>query len=316
MGAWDVIKGIGSAAVDTFVPEVVQEAAAEIVPESVQEVAHDVVDAGGSLATGVAEAAVNPVGAAMDLVTGGGADVGGAPSVGADVGGFLETLGNVAAPVLGALEETALPGAKAIPLIGNGINAVQGAYHVGSAVYDGLTGDRDGAIAHGTQAAFNGLGCVPGLNTVLGATDVVLGTGGAVAKTYGATTDHPGDYEDVPQSCGDVAAGGMVQLTNALFGKDDSNWIAEGDKATGTRRGEIGAGLGAAGGMILCPPLAPLLGTIGAATLHKPLGDFAGSIFGVDPDAPTSGAGKPTAAQRHGQAENRGEPWRLYEDQY
>jgi hypothetical protein len=107
-----------------------------------------------------------------------------------------------------------------------------------------------------------------------------------MAREHGIPT------EDVPGGIDDLAGSLAVMGTNAIFGADDSNWIADGDTPQGTRSGEIGAGaagvgalLGGGGG----------LGGIAGGIAGWGLGNKLGEIF--SPDQPTSGAQPGTAAQ-------------------
>jgi len=129
-----------------------------------------------------------------------------------------------------------------------------------------------------------------------------------LAKTFGGALGMK-DTDDAPQSLGDLAAGFAVQHTNMLFGEDDTNWFAKGDEPTGTRRGEIGAGLN----MMFMPigmGVKAADGVMGAVDeiqgeKHEewnPLGDLVGGIFETPKDAPTVGntGSKPNSWQRDG----------------
>jgi len=169
-----------------------------------------------------------------------------------------------------------IPGVSTVMSIGSM------AYHGGSAIYDGLHGDRDGAIAHGTQALMSGVGAIPMVGDAIGSIDAGIAAGSTQLRAMA-----PGmgvDPSQIPSSIGDIAAFTAVAGTNAIFGADDSNWIADGDTPTGTRGGEIQAGadmLGyALGGPIFGEDIGGYL---------KPLVTGAGEFFGSDLAAPTSG---------------------------
>ncbi len=200
--------------------------------------------------------------------------------------------------------------AGVIPGVSNVVAAGNALYHGGSAIYDGMTGDRDGAIAHGAQALVNGAGVfLPG--GVATADAALTGNMLAVrqaAEYFGA------DPSQIPASMSDMAAFAAVAGTNAIFGPDDSNWIAPGDKPTGTRGGEI-----AAGAHGLSYGIAGLLDQYGIASAIDEDGiggvtedinsvvapavlDIA-QMFGSDLSAPTSGVrqnGQGNYAQRLG----------------
>jgi hypothetical protein len=128
----------------------------------------------------------------------------------------------------------------AIPGVGNVMSAGNALYHGGSAIYDGVTGDRDGAVAHGAQALVSGLGAIPVVGNAIGGIDASIAGNSTLIR---AGAEQVGlDPTQIPASIADLAAFTAVAGTNAVFGADDSNWIASGDKPTGTRGGEIGAG--------------------------------------------------------------------------
>lgn len=177
-----------------------------------------------------------------------------------------------------------------IPIVGNVASGAQAAYHAGSAVYDGVTGDRDGAVNHGTQALWSGVNAIPAVNTALGTANLVASGLGVTGR--GIVGAAGGDSSQVPGDLGDLLGTAAVGATNAIFGADDTNWIAPGNTPTGTRGGEIGAGMSAVGAG---------LGS-GLGSMFGPLGSMAGSAVGGwagnklgnwladDPNAPTSGA--------------------------
>jgi hypothetical protein len=218
-----------------------------------------------------------------------------------DVDGFKEkaldygeSAFNAVSPLIPeVLEDTskvAKDAAKAgekLPGIGEIISGTQAFYHAGAAGYDALTGDRDGAVAHGAQAVANGVATLPGAGEAMGAIDTALGSGGFIAKTMGV--------DGVPQSCADLAADVAVTETNAVFGTSGQN-------PTGNRRGEIGAGVSMMEGALL-GPIGPIVGIQNAFLNERagnPVGNYVGDLFGTKEDAPTSGAGEPSVEQRAG----------------
>jgi hypothetical protein len=208
------------------------------------------------------------------------------------------------AALTATLESGAGAIAGVIPGVSTAVSAANTVYHTGSAIYDGFTGDRDGAVAHGTQALVNGVGCfLPG---AVGMADAVVTSNMMgvrdVAQQFGA------DPTQIPASFADMASFAAVAGTNAIFGPDDSNWIAPGDKPTGTRGGEIAAGAKALG--------MGMFGAIdvlsnGNTNLQDILIDPAlaiGEYFGADLDGPTSGVRGPDGgsyAQKTGDAINK-----------
>lgn len=137
-----------------------------------------------------------------------------------------------------------LAGHEMPPGISNVVSGVQALYHGGSAVYDAAHGDRDGAINHGMHALFNGACAIPVVGNALSVANQV----GAVAGTAGRiiTAAAGGDSEECPGDIGDLLSSNAVGMTNAVFGADTDNFIADGDRPNGTRAGEIEAGLDAA----------------------------------------------------------------------
>ena len=180
---------------------------------------------------------------------------------------------------------------KALPGIGEAVSGAMGAYHLGAAVYDGTTGDRDGAINHGVQGTLGMLGMIPGVNQSLAALETGTGIAGAAGKAAGAASGRA-DLAATPASFPELAGNHAVMLTNAQFGKDDTNWYAPGTTPQGTRRGEMGAGLTA-----MLGPAAWVADAVG----DNPLGNLAGDLLGTPRDAPSSGAGPATPAQETGQ---------------
>jgi len=177
--------------------------------------------------------------------------------------------------------------AGAVPVLGEIAGAAEASYHTGSAIYDGMHGDRDGAINHGVQAAYNGISAIPGVNELLSPVDIaantlMLGARGAEAGP-GLEVGHA---DQVPGGMADLLGSGAVVATNAIFGADDDNWIADGDQPTGTRGGEVGAGTGF------------MLGGLPGLLWPEELGSLvnleeADGVQLYDEDAPTSGARGP-----------------------
>lgn len=147
--------------------------------------------------------------------------------------------------------ETTTRVSKGIPGLGQIISGAQGAYHAGSAIYDGLTGDRDGAVAHGAQSIMGFAGAIPGVSQALSSVDTAMGIVGGTARLGQGLAGKPGEGiepGDIPASITDVVSSAAVGATNSIFGADDSNWFAEGNTPQGTRAGEINAGLQMLGG--------------------------------------------------------------------
>ncbi len=174
-----------------------------------------------------------------------------------------------------AIADSALGVVGAIPGVGEVLNGVSAVTHGAAAVYDGFTGDRDGAINHGVQAAYGAVGAIPVVSEAIGTVDAVAsGVGLAGRIGMAATGNDPGA---IPGGIGDALGGGAVALTNALFGPDDSNWIADGTTPQGDKRAETAMGslpglLAAAGG--------GLAGLMGSGSTSQGLGE----------GGPTSGA--------------------------
>src|SRR5688572_18506203 len=177
--------------------------------------------------------------------------------------------------------------AGAVPVLGEIAGAGEAAYHTGSAIYDGMHGDRDGAINHGVQAAYNGFSAIPGVNELLSPVDIAVNS--AMFGVRGAEAGQgleEGNADQVPGGMADLLGSGAVIATNAIFGADDDNWIADGDRPTGTRGGEVGAGtgflLGGLPGLLWPEELGSMV------NLEEPDG-----VQLYDEDAPTSGARGP-----------------------
>lgn len=185
----------------------------------------------------------------------------------------LESIGGIAQDLgTGAVDDHYLKKASStVPGMGSFVSGVTSAYHLGSAVYDGVTGDRDGAVAHGASALVNGLGAIPAVGSLMGDVDMWLGGGGTLARVGNTALGEKGEGiepGDIPTGLDDIASSVAVAATNRVFGADDSNWIAEGTTPQGTRQGEIASGISMA---------APL-----AMSVLGPYGTIAGSWFGDD----------------------------------
>jgi hypothetical protein len=175
---------------------------------------------------------------------------------------------------------------------------VQAGYHGGAALYDGVTGDRDGAVSHGAQAAMGVAGALPGVSDALGGVDRIMGLTGGAARVMQGHNGKPGEGVepgDIPASVSDVVSSAAVGATNAIFGKDDSNWFADGKDPTGSRAGEIKAGMIGAN-MIGSAALGPL-GLLAAPFVGSQQADAITGLFGSDTKpGSTSGAGGSGAA--------------------
>lgn len=211
-------------------------------------------------------------------------------AVEAGVGGLIDVAAD-AAPV-----------ARAIPIAGEIISGTKAVYHAGSAIYDGVTGDRDGAINHGTQAVWNGIGAIPAVSEAMGGIELAATGAGFLGRT--GTELAGGDSSSIPGGLDDLAGNSMVALANMAFGADDSNWIADGDTPQGTRSGEMGAGLGTVGGVLggamgmIGGPLGMAAGAAAGGWLGNTVGNWLGDNetlheagISEGPNAPTSGAG-------------------------
>jgi len=190
-----------------------------------------------------------------------------------------------------------------IPGVGEAMNAAGAVYHGGAAVYDGLHGDRDGAINHGAQAVWNGVGAIPGLPESVGQVDAAAS--GLATHARGGVTAMGGDATQVPGGIGDLLGSGAVALANGYFGADDSNWIAEGDRPTGTRGGEIAAGSEQVGALIGGAMLPGFGGELGGWA-GRELGPMIGGVLGADVNGPTSGARGPNG-EANGWAQSAGD---------
>jgi hypothetical protein len=178
-----------------------------------------------------------------------------------------------------------------VPGIGEIYSAAQIPYNLEAARYDAETGDRDGTIDHLARVPFNVMGALPGASEALGAIDVGLAIQSAEMRALGVEGS-----DQLPSSIEDIAAMAAVTTTNAIFGADDTNWIADGNQPQGSRQGEITAGMRGLG-TIAGPPgqfLGELLGREGTEVAQD---------LGIGPDATrgsTTGA-QPSNAARVGQ---------------
>lgn len=192
---------------------------------------------------------------------------------------FNEGVGGLAQDwFTGGIDE--LGAVKDAPGLSSFVSGVTSAYHLGSAVYDGVTGDRDGAVAHGASALVNGLGAIPAVGEAIGGIDTALGLTGTAARyanTIGGTPGEGIEPGDIPTGLDDIAASAAVGATNLIFGADDSNLIASGDTPQGTRQGEIASGLSMAAPLALSV-LGPY-GMIGGSLFGDTLGEAGASVF-------------------------------------
>jgi hypothetical protein len=175
-----------------------------------------------------------------------------------------------------------------VPMLGQAMSGMQSAYHLGSAVYDGVTGDRDGAVAHGAQALYNAASVFPGFNAVTETADQAVGLVGSGARVGAELFGAESISGEIPTGLDDIAASSAVGLTNLLLGADE-------DKGTGTREGEIAAGVGAMGtmAMIGAGPLGWIPGYLGGDTIGRQIASV------TSQGDPTSGA-KPGAIAQTG----------------
>lgn len=181
--------------------------------------------------------------------------------------------------------DKAIENAKGVPFLGAGVSILQAGYHAGSAIYDGVNGDRNGAVDHGAQALWNAVGVVPGMSDMMENAEAGASVLGLGAREL--TNAAGGDASQVPDGLDSLAGSWAVGATNAMFGEDDSNWIADGDKPQGTRQGEIAAGVN----MMLGGPLGLLAGDMDGG-IGGGVAELAGDLFGSSTTpGSTSGAG-------------------------
>lgn len=198
---------------------------------------------------------------------------------------------------------------KQIPFVGNVISGVQGSYHNGAAIYAAQTGDRDAAVSHGVQSLMGLAGMHPTVSGALGTADQVLGITGSAARGAASVPGSPVKPGDIPASITDVLAMKAVEATNTIFGKDDTNTFAPGDKPMGTRQGEINAGTGMIANSVLGMMSGGAIGN--AIGGDKAIGDLVGNFFGEhfgdenrNQPGTTSGVA-PNAAAQAGQEKHK-----------
>src|SRR5438874_6812464 len=148
----------------------------------------------------------------------------------------------------------------AVPLLGEVVHGAEGVYHAGAAIYDGVTGDRDGAIHHGVEAAVGAVGAIPEVSEAVGA----FQAGGAVAS-LGARGLSAAGVIDVPQDKIPNNAGAALGDL-AVMGAD-TIWGKPKDEGHGTKGGEMATGFGAIGGVLggALGPLGMAAGAYGGA---------------------------------------------------
>ncbi|MFN0253673.1 MAG: hypothetical protein ACKV2T_42790 [Kofleriaceae bacterium] len=180
-----------------------------------------------------------------------------------------------------------------LPGIGNAMSAAEVPYYLGSGGYDAATGDRDGAVDRVAHAAVSGISTLPVANELIGGLDLAGGILQATTRSAMLAGGMEGG-EHVPGSVGDLAAMGAVAATNALFGADTTNWIADGNAPQGTRQGEIIAGTTAMGAAATGGLGAVPAGVAGVAITEasQELGVGASDEAGT-----TTGAGRSPAAE-------------------
>jgi hypothetical protein len=136
--------------------------------------------------------------------------------------------------------ETGLTGAemllksagKEMPGISEGISVGEALFQGGEAVYDGTHGDRNGAVNHGTQAVVDAACALPGVSELSGLYNLGM-----------QLTGH--------ESLAEQAGGAAVSATNSIFGASTTT-------PTGTRSGELAAGITSVAPFALCPALLPM----------------------------------------------------------
>lgn len=182
------------------------------------------------------------------------------------------------------VEEVARTNAGDVPIIGSAISGIESAYHLAAAGYDIATGDRDGAIAHGTKGIVDAAMVVPGVNKLFGTADKVLSYGGAGAKVAMALGGASGEAtEAIPTGVDDVAASAAVTLANTFFGADE-------DKGTGTAAGEMATGFGGMGAMMNVGA-GPIGMALGAAAMAMGGNEYAKVTDGKKATEPGSTSG-------------------------
>jgi len=139
---------------------------------------------------------------------------------------------------LTAAADKGMEGLGAVPVVGQAVSGIQSGYHLLAGGYDAVTGDRDGAVAHGAQALSSAAMVVPGVNGVLSGIDTTMGIAGTGARAAGEYFGVDSAIVDsIPTGIGDVNAMSAVAATNAILGAEDKT------DNTGTRGGEISAGM-------------------------------------------------------------------------
>jgi hypothetical protein len=189
-----------------------------------------------------------------------------------DLFGVAEGAFNLAKPFLSTISKD-----PHVPVVSNMISAAQAAYEFGSAGYDAATGDRDGAVYHGTKGAAQLAGAIPLVSEGFGVANQVLAPGGNLIKAIGNATGNKSLATAPPTSVSDFAGKQAVMLTNAVLGEDRT-------PGTGTRRGEVGAGI-----QFLLNPAAAITDGLMGGKVNRWVGDEAGDLLDIDPKARTSG---------------------------
>jgi hypothetical protein len=83
-----------------------------------------------------------------------------------------------------------------MPIIGSLVNGMQAGYELGSAAYDGVTGDRDGVVYHGTKGAMNLVSMIPGVSSAMSTANEVLAVGGNGLRLAGHASGNKGPRMD------------------------------------------------------------------------------------------------------------------------
>jgi hypothetical protein len=122
---------------------------------------------------------------------------------------------NWSADNITALADSAIGAGGAIPFVGTPLSAIGALGHTAGAIYDGVTGDRDGAVAHGAQALWGAFGCIPGVPTAISA----VGSGAGLLNRL-HTVSQGGDASTSWGGLGDSVSELAVAGTNAIFGPD------------------------------------------------------------------------------------------------
>lgn len=125
-------------------------------------------------------------------------------------------------------------------------------YHAGRGIYDGVTGDREGAVTHASDALMDGATVMPQFKIVKSLLNLASGT-------VAAGTDTP-----MP-TVNEAVASGANGVMDDVFGK------AEKPKETTTTQ-KIMGGLGAVGPLGMLGPVGMIAGSL--------LGNKLGGLFG------------------------------------